>query len=118
MKIDIVLNVFKKSSGKTYEAVAFTGKAMGNGTGSSGEVAAGRAVQELIACGNWDIEEEPKPEGEVEVRYYISAGKRMGEHCKLLEKKGVSPEGDDVWLVQYESDAKQGRENMRFLSKV
>ena len=121
MNLVVKINIRKLDTGaKAFEAEATMhggGGAVGRDTASSAAIAAGRAVRELVAITKWKPEDLNELDS-LEDRYYVSAGRRMGDYCRPVERKGEDPEGHEVWLVEYESDERQGRESMKFLRKV
>jgi hypothetical protein len=112
--MNVVLS-FKEISSRKFQATATSGKTSANGDGSSLDVAAARAVQNLVL---YTAEGEPNGPTDIatDQTYYISAGKRVGESCAFVKIVAVLDD-TEIWEVEY-LDGTRGREKSKFLERT
>jgi len=134
MKVSFELSI--TGSGKSWSATCEApgasgqGKVSGQGTASSKDVAASRALQNCIKA----LEEAEEPDEPAEAvvapgapavqgdprqgsRYDVLKGRREGETCTFLRHVGTKEDGSENWDVKYD-DGCVGLENSRYLMKA
>lgn len=129
MKLSLELSI--TGSGKSWAAICEVpgasgqGKVSGQGTASSKDVAASRALQNCIkALEDLEPEEAELPPADAVtgdprqgLRYNVLKGRREGETCTFLRHVGTKADMSENWDVKYD-DGTVGSENSRYLMKT
>lgn len=87
-----------------------------DGSGSTADVAASKAVGHLIRIMQKLPQQESAAlqESTISVTHYIKSGKKAGTKCRLIERLG-GPDNDEEWSIELQS-GKKDVEKLRFMS--
>ena len=102
----------QETAPRRWKARASSGKTTANGEGSSDDVAAARAVQNLLIYSR-----EAGEDAKQAPTFYVRTGKRMGEVCTQVQVIAELANGTSVLEVEY-ADGTMGRENTKYLQPV
>lgn len=119
MKKIIVEIIVEEVAGRTFRATCKAEGITGIGAGSSEQVAAAKSVGGLFSVMKHRAGADRSHE-EVNSDVYthiVTAGKKGGLKCFIIQTLGVLDDGSEIVLVKY-SDGTTGRENTKFLAKL